>query len=218
MHIVHPLAQIWYDANLWHNMFALSLSISEKIFRSTLVYFALMIGLRLSGKRELAQLNPFDLIVLLTLSNTVQNAIIGDDNTVTGGLLGAAALLAINYAVVRIVYASPWLQRLIGGAPDVLILHGKIRRHNLERELITPEELHAAAHRQGIASLAEVEKCVLEPTGTLSFIPRKPTGEDRRHEELLKRFDAVAEELIALRKFRPPPKAVRREFRGALGR
>jgi uncharacterized membrane protein YcaP (DUF421 family) len=201
-------------------MFNLGLSVSEKIFRTALVYFALMIGLRLSGKRELAQLNPFDLIVLLMLSNTVQNAIIGDDNTVTGGLLGAAALLALNYAVVRIVYASPWLQRLIGGAPDVLILHGKVRKHNLERELITPEELDAAAHRQGIASLAEVDKCVLEPTGTLSFIPRKPTGEDRRHDELLKRFDAVVEELIALRASKSSRKMVRQihEFRGAAGR
>ena len=88
----------------WSDMFAMQLPILEKILRPICVYLFLLIGLRLAGKRELAQLNPFDLIVLLTLSNTVQNAIIGNDNSITGGLLGAATLLALNYLVVRIVH------------------------------------------------------------------------------------------------------------------
>ena len=112
-----------------------------------------MVGLRISGKRELAQLNPFDLIVLLMLSNTVQNAIIGDDNSVTGGVIGAITLLAVNYLIVRSVYSSPKLQRLFGGEPEVLVRNGQVRLRKLERELITKEELEAAAHRQGIASL-----------------------------------------------------------------
>jgi uncharacterized membrane protein YcaP (DUF421 family) len=82
---------------LFHDMFTLGLPVAEKILRPILVYGFLIVGLRLAGKRELAQLNPLDLVVLLTLSNTVQNAIIGDDNSVTGGIIGAATLLIVNY-------------------------------------------------------------------------------------------------------------------------
>src|SRR3989449_3472789 len=101
-------------------MFVLGLPVLEKIARPVIIYFFLIIGLRLAGKRELAQLNPFDLVVLLTLSNTVQNAIIGEDNSVTGGVIGAATLLAVNYAVVRFLYSHDRLDRLVEGAPDVL--------------------------------------------------------------------------------------------------
>src|SRR2546430_12157205 len=90
--------------NMWKDMFVLALPILEKILRPIFIYIFLIAGLRLSGKRELVQLNPFDLVVLLTLSNTVQNAIIGDDNTVTGGVIGATSLLIINYLVVRFLY------------------------------------------------------------------------------------------------------------------
>src|SRR5580658_9380411 len=184
----------------WHDMFVVTGPlIIEKMLRPIVVYIFLIVGLRLAGKRELAQLNPFDLIVLLTLSNTVQNAIIGDDNSVTGGLLGAATLFILNYFVVRISYRSPRLQKLFGGEPDVLIRHGRIIHHNLEREMITREELLAAAHRQGLSSLMEVDKCVLEPTGTLSFTQRKPTDEDTRHQELMNRLDQVVGELAAMK-------------------
>jgi len=192
------LAILWADTTL-HDMFWMGVPVIEKIFRATVVYLALMLGIRLAGKRELAQLNPFDLIVLLTLSNTVQNAIIGDDNSVTGGLLGAATLFTLNYLIVRISYRSPRLQKLFGGEPDVLIRHGHIIHHNLEREMITREELLAAAHRQGLASLAEVDKCVLEPTGTLSFTQRKPSDDDTRHQELVKRLDHVVRELATMK-------------------
>jgi uncharacterized membrane protein YcaP (DUF421 family) len=192
------LAILWADTTL-HDMFWMTVPVIEKILRATIVYLALMLGIRLAGKRELAQLNPFDLIVLLTLSNTVQNAIIGDDNSVTGGLLGAATLFILNYLVVRISYRSPRLQKLFGGEPDVLIRHGHIIHHNLEREMITREELLAAAHRQGLSSLMEVDKCVLEPTGTLSFTQRKPTDEDTRHQELMQRLDQVVSELAAMK-------------------
>src|SRR5947209_14038059 len=94
------------------DMFVLGLPIAEKILRPIVVYFSLVIGLRLAGKRELAQLNPFDLIVLLMLSNTVQNAIIGEDNSVTGGLIGAATLLAVNHVVVRYLYSHERMDRL----------------------------------------------------------------------------------------------------------
>src|SRR5881409_1693854 len=106
------------DAKLWADMFHLGLPVLEKMLRPVLVYAFLVVGLRLAGKRELAQLNPFDLVVLLTLSNTVQNAIIGDDVSVTGGIIGATTLLLVNYLVVRFLYRHQELERLVEGDPD----------------------------------------------------------------------------------------------------
>src|SRR3954471_8727881 len=116
---------------MWHNMFALALPLGEKILRPILVYAFLIVGLRLAGKRELAQLNPFDLVVLLSLSNTVQNAIIGEDNSVTGGIVGAISLLTINWIVVRILFRSPRLNRALEVRPAVLIREGHIDRKAL---------------------------------------------------------------------------------------
>src|SRR5207302_7155255 len=132
---------------IWKDLFVLGIPLLEKILRPILVYAFLVVSLRLSGKRELVQLNPFDLVVLLTLSNTVQNAIIGDDNTVTGGMVGAATLLAVNYVVVRYLYSHPALDRLVQGNPDVLLANGQVMTHRLRRELITLPEFEAAAHK-----------------------------------------------------------------------
>jgi len=192
---------------LWTNMFVLGVPLAEKILRPIIVYIFLIVGLRLSGKRELAQLNPFDLIVLLTLSNTVQNAIIGNDNSVSGGLIGAAALLAVNYLVVRFLYDHRKIDQLVEGRADILIEDGKVHEHKLKRELITKEELAAAARKQGFDTLSEVRQCVLEPGGTLTFIAKKPDTEDIRHQELLKKFDALTQELAQLRKMQPPATA-----------
>src|ERR1700682_4359139 len=114
-------------SKIWTDMFVLALPVAEKILRPIIIYFFLIIGLRLAGKRELAQLNPFDLVVLLTLSNPVQNAIIGDDNSVTGGIIGAATLLGINYLFVRFLYNHQTIDRIVEGAEDVLIEDCKIR-------------------------------------------------------------------------------------------
>src|SRR5213080_1548682 len=179
------------DSKILHDMFSLGLPWIEKIIRPIVVYFFLIAVLRLAGKRELAQLNPFDLIVLLTLSNTVQNAIIGDDNSVTGGLLGAATLLGVNALVVRFLYRHERLERLVEGEADVLIEDGKIRRDRLKTELITLPELESAAHKQGFASLDEVDRAVLEPGGTVSFIGKKPGPEALRHAELTRRLDQI---------------------------
>src|SRR6187401_809815 len=142
-------------------MFVLGLPIAEKILRPIIVYVFLIVGLRLAGKRELAQLNPFDLIVLLTLSNTVQNAIIGDDNSLIGGVIGATTLLAVNYFVVRFLYNHERLDHLIEGDCDELITNGKIRYDRLKAELLTEAALATAAHRQGFSSLDHVERAVL---------------------------------------------------------
>jgi len=180
------------------HMFHLGLPIAEKILRPIVVYFFLIVGLRLAGKRELAQLNPFDLVVLLTLSNTVQNAIIGDDNSVTGGLIGAATLLALNYAVVRFLYGHDKLEQLVEGAPDVLIENGVIQPDRLRQELITLQELEAAAHKQGLASLDEVDRAVLEPGGSICFLAKKPTPDATRHDEIMKRLDRLSAQVAAL--------------------
>ena len=189
--------------DIWKNMFVLGLPVLEKILRPVVVYGFLVVGLRLSGKRELVQLNPFDLVVLLTLSNTVQNAIIGDDNSVTGGLIGATSLMIVNYLVVRFLYKHRALDQLIEGKADVLIEDGKVRTQHLKRELITMAQLEAAARKQGFDSLSEVQQCVLEPGGTISFIGKKPDADESRHGELLKRFDALAAELVKLRGSQP---------------
>ncbi len=183
---------------IMHNMFVMGPPVLEKMFRPVLVYLFLIVGLRLAGKRELAQLNPFDLIVLLTLSNTVQNAIIGDDNSVTGGLLGAATLLAVNALTVRFLYSHERLDRLVEGAPDLLIEDGKINPDRLKRELITQAELEVAAHRQGFANLDEVDRAVLEPGGAITFVARKPAPDVARHAELMGQLAEVQRQLAAL--------------------
>jgi uncharacterized membrane protein YcaP (DUF421 family) len=159
----------------------------------------MIIGLRIAGKREMAQLNPFDLVVLLTLSNTVQNAIIGEDNSVTGGIIGAITLLAVNYLVVRFLYNHEKLDRLIEGDPDVLIEDGVVKMDRLRKELITPSELQAAAHKQGFSSLDEIDRAILDPGGTVSFFARKPSRDDTRHREVLARLDAMAAQLQTLK-------------------
>lgn len=184
-------------ATIWQNLFTLdpSITVLEKVLRAVIVYFFLILGLRVAGKRELAQLNPFDLIVLLMLSNTVQNAIIGSDNSVIGGMIGAVSLLGINWLMVRLSRRSRRFARILEGRPDVLIRDGQIQRDHLQRELISRAELSAACHKQGIASLADVERAILEPTGNISFIPKRPGPDDQRHNEIMNQLRAIAEQL-----------------------
>ncbi len=185
--------------SIWHNMFALGIPVAEKVIRPVIVYFFIIIGLRLSGKRELAQLNPFDLVVLLTLSNTVQNAIIGDDNSISGGLIGAATLLLVNYVVVRFLFSHEKLDRLVEGDSDTLIEKGKINEERLKKELLTKAELETAAHRQGFSSLAEVDRAVIEPGGTIYFVGRKPSPDEIQQKALTDRLDAIAGRLEEIR-------------------
>lgn len=193
--------------DIWKDMFVLGIPLLEKILRPIVVYAFLVVGLRLAGKRELVQLNPFDLVVLLTLSNTVQNAIIGDDNTVLGGLIGATSLLITNFLVVRFLYGHRKLDQIVEGKADILIEDGKVRPQHLKTELITMAQLEAAARKQGFGSLSEVEQCVLEPGGTMTFIGKKPGTEDVRHQELLGKMESLAHEIALLRGSQPPAHA-----------
>ncbi|MGA2098586.1 MAG: YetF domain-containing protein [Candidatus Acidiferrum sp.] len=193
--------------DIWKDMFVMGLPLLEKILRPIIVYLFLVISLRLSGKRELVQLNPFDLVVLLTLSNTVQNAIIGDDNSVSGGLIGATSLLVINYLVVRFLYGHNKLEQIVEGQADVLIESGKIYTDRLKKELITQSQLEAAARKQGFDSLQEVDKCILEPSGNLSFVGKRPDPESLRHQELVTHLKNLMEEVVRLRGSQPPARA-----------
>ena len=169
---------------MWSDLLIPGVSLADKAVRTVLVYLFLLVGLRLAGKRELSQLNSFDLVVLLLLSNTVQNAIIGNDNSLVGGVFGAAVLLAVNGLLLRTLHHYKKLDA-IEGKPDVLIKKGRLMRPNLDRELITVSELESAARRQGIESLAHVDECRLETGGALSFVQKHPTEDEKRHHELV---------------------------------
>jgi uncharacterized membrane protein YcaP (DUF421 family) len=186
------------DSPILRDMFWLTVPIAEKILRPIIVYVFLVILLRVFGKRELAQLNPFDLVVLLSLSNTVQNAIIGDDNSVTGGLIGAFTLLAVNYMIVRFVFKHRRLDQLLEGKPTLLIEHGKVRRNGMAKEMLSEAELRTVAHRQGFASLSEVETGVLEPGGTFFMKGKEPRPAEREHQELIERLDKLSRQIEAL--------------------
>jgi uncharacterized membrane protein YcaP (DUF421 family) len=175
------------------------ISIVEKMLRPFVVYFFLLIGLRLAGKRELAQLNAMDLVVLLTLSNTVQNAIIGPDNSLSGGLIGATTLMVVNYWVVRFLFSHERIDRIVEGQPTVLIENGKLCEDRLTHELVTHEELIVAAHKQGFASLDDVEQAVLEPGGVISFVARQPPVDELRHGEVKRELASIAAQIAELR-------------------
>src|SRR5262249_42316359 len=150
-------------------------------------------------KRELAQLNPFDLVVLLSLSNTVQNAIIGDETSVTGGLIGAFTLCAVNYAVVRFLFRHRRLDQFLGGRPPVLIEDGQPCKRAMARELLTRSELLTVARRQGFITLDEIDHCELQPGGTFFIQGKKPLMRERRHTELLARLDQLGRQMDELR-------------------
>jgi uncharacterized membrane protein YcaP (DUF421 family) len=184
---------------IFDHMFQLPLPILEKLARPVIVYLVLVLLLRLFGKRELAQLNPFDLVVLLSLSNTVQNAIIGDDNSVTGGIIGAFGLLAINWLVVRMLFRSPKLTKALEGQEAVLVRNGEIDMKALEHESLTKEELVEVIHKQGFERVDQVRVCHLEPNGTFYVEGFEPSTDDKRHTELLNRLDRLSREVAALR-------------------
>ncbi len=185
-------------AGIVSNMFVLHPGVAEKILRPVIVYAFLVVCLRVFGKRQLAQLNPFDLVVLLSISNTVQNAIIGDDNSVTGGLLGAFSLFAVNYLVVRFVFKHRTLDQILEGSPTVLIENGRVCRDALAKELLSQPELEVVAHRQGFSSLEEVESCVLEPGGVF-YIRRKAPPVDLQQAEIMTKLDQLGRQIAELK-------------------
>lgn len=192
------MAEWLVSHTMWHDMWAMGAPLVEKVLRPAIVYFFLVTLLRIFGKRELAQLNPFDLVVLLSLSNTVQNAIIGNDNSVSGGLIGAVALMAANYLVVRYLFKHRRLDQLFEGSPTLLIEDGNVLRHALAKELLTNSDLMTVLHRQGFDSVSEVQRCILEPGGTFYIQRKLPAMDTVQHDAIMNRLSELSAKIDTL--------------------
>src|SRR3990172_5509565 len=151
-------------------MMHLSIPVWQVVARTVLVYLAVVVGLRAMGKRELGQMTVFDLVVLLLIANAVQNAMVGPDVSVTGGILAAFVLLAVNRGVGFLRTQKAW-GRLVEGPPTVLVQEGRILEANLRREGIEIEELRMAMREHGVDALDAVKLAVLEIDGTVSIVP-----------------------------------------------
>ncbi len=142
----------------------------ELIVRSTAVYGFLLVALRLAGRRELAQMTSFDLVLLLVLSNAVQNSINAGDNSLIGGLVCAVTLVLLNWVMAFLVYRFRFLERVVQGQPIRIVSDGKVHVGALKRERITLAELRSALRKQSIMSISECKQVTLEPDGTLSAV------------------------------------------------
>lgn len=186
------------DANTWSNMFTLdptAVTWAEKILRPMIVYVALIVLLRVVGKRELAQLNPLDLVVILSLSNTVQNAIIGNDTSLVGGIVGAGALLLINAAVAYIKYRWPRVETLTEGKPVTMIEDGKIDHRILKSELMTESDLDIIAHENGFENAGEIDRLVLDPNGSFLVDGKDEIKDAKFKRDVLRKIDELSKQL-----------------------
>jgi uncharacterized membrane protein YcaP (DUF421 family) len=159
------------------NILVPDISIAEKLLRSVAVYTFLLVAFRLCGKRQLGQLSAFDLVVLLIISNVVQNAVIGNDNSLGGGLLGATTILLLNLLVAYVSFRFRRADRVIEHSPTVLVRHGRILRDNLRRERLGPRDLRAALRHHGVISIRDIRYAFLEEDGHVSVITGRPRGE-----------------------------------------
>ena len=154
-------------------MWNMSLPWWEFVLRGIIVYFFLIALLRMTGKRQIGQMAPFDLVLLLVLSNAVQNAMNGGDNSVVGGMISAVSLVATNWVVGLLTYKEKRLEELVEGRPEVLIHNGKLFATALQHTKITHHELMTALRAGGCTSVEEVHTAMLETDGSISVVPRK---------------------------------------------
>jgi uncharacterized membrane protein YcaP (DUF421 family) len=152
-------------------MFQLAIPALSIVVRTAVVYLIILVGLRLTGKREIGQMAVFDLVMLLLIANAVQNAMVGPDTSLTGGILAALVLLVVNFIVARLRLRWPTLRRLVEGSPTLLVLHGSMLTRNMNREGLNQETLETALREHGIADISEVDTAVLEVDGSISVIP-----------------------------------------------
>ena len=156
------------------NILVPDISIAEKLLRSVAVYTFLLVAFRLCGKRQLGQLSAFDLVVLLIISNVVQNAVIGNDNSLGGGLLGATTILLLNLLVAYVTFRFRRADRVIEHSPTLLVRHGRVLRDNLRRERLGPRDLRAALRHHGVISIRDIRYAFLEEDGHVSVITGRP--------------------------------------------
>jgi uncharacterized membrane protein YcaP (DUF421 family) len=163
-------------ASLLSDLFDLDLPVTEKVARSLLVFAFLVLALRLAGKREVGQLNVLDMVVLLLVSNALQNAMIGDDNTLIGGIIGASVLFGANFFFVRLTYSSERARAVLEGTPTPLFADGEILGANMRHEAIRPPELLSVIRERGFSDFSEIDRIELEPNGHLVITARsEPT-------------------------------------------
>lgn len=187
-------------AEMMHSMFHLPVPVLEKLLRPVIMFLILVLFVRLFGKRELAQLNPLDLIVLLCLSNTVQNAIIGDDNSVSGGVIGAFGLLGINWALSKVLFRYGWLNSALEGKPTILVHDGQVDKKALEKETMTREELISVLNKNGFNDPYDVELARLEPNGTFFVKGKSPSDAELKSRDLLEAVENLTKEVSRLRR------------------
>lgn len=191
-----------------HDLFTVGIPLLEKVLRTVGVYAGVLLLLRFGGKRDLAQLDSFDLVVMLLLSNVVQNAIIGNDNSLLGGLFGAAVLLAVNGAVSRANARLPAVARLIEGRPVELVRDGEVDRRALRRLGLARADLTAALRRQNADNLAQVHTAVLDPGGTL-VVSLAPEAQNATRADIAALHERLDELSAALGRLAPQPPAAR---------
>jgi len=163
-------------------MWNFSETMLEIVLRTSIVYAVILIGIRLAGKREVGQMTPFDLALLLLISNAVQNAMTGPDTSVSGGIVAAVTLLLLNAGVTRLVWKNKKVREVIEGMPTILIRHGKILEKNLDKERVTSDSLMQALREHGIGTIAEVSIAVLEIDGSISVLKNDEVpSSDRPH-------------------------------------
>ncbi len=154
-------------------MFSLDISGWSIVARMVIVYGALLLGLRLAGKRQLGQMTPFDLVVILLLANAVQNAMVGTDTSVTGGLIAAGVLIALNYGVAWARERIPLLRRAVEGSPSVIVNDGQLVRAHLTREGLDEDDVLMAIREHGFDDISDVRMAVLETDGSISIVSRE---------------------------------------------
>jgi uncharacterized membrane protein YcaP (DUF421 family) len=182
-------------ATIPHDLFTIGIPVLEKVLRTIAVYLGLLALLRIGGRRDLAQLNTFDLVVLLLLSNVVQNAVIGNDNSLLGGLVGAGTLIAVNSALVRATQHSDRAVAVIEGTPRVIARDGELQHDALRRLGLRPADVEVALRRQGASTLGEVDRATLEPGGTIDVTLRQDAVSATKGD--IARLEAKLDRLLA---------------------
>ncbi|HET7173312.1 MAG TPA: YetF domain-containing protein [Nocardioidaceae bacterium] len=176
---------------MWHDIFTLGEPALDKVIRAVLIYAFLVLALRVAGKRELAQLNTLDFVVLLAVANAVQNGLIGNDSSVTGAVLGAAVLFVVNGSLAFVLFRQARLRRLVEGTATVLVRGGVIDIHSMRREGMTDDDLLVVAQEAGVESLDEIDSARLEPSGKVVVVPRRPDASQQRYDDLVRRLDEL---------------------------
>lgn len=151
-------------------MWIVDYTLLEIVLRTAIIYAAVLVGLRLTGKREVGQMTPFDLVLLILIANAVQNAMTGPDNSVTGGLVAAGTLLLMNFLMSRLVFRNRKIGRFVEGSPAILVRDGQLLQNNLDQERITADELLQALREHGVPRTEDVSLAVLEIDGSISVL------------------------------------------------